>query len=313
MLVLVFSLDNDLIMPLFWSNIAARKMLVSLWFCETLTSRKQIFQQCPAGMLATASSIPLVGSLGLSEKFAARALAAASADVGAGLSDDPAVSNVALSVDLRKPPGVLTLADIAGSAGEADARGSSAGMSPTAQEGSNVLLLDSNASKKPGHGQAGSCCTYYGALASGKVGPSTSVEFVVREGSNEVDMAVPVEHLSEAQELPVEKVGFSPIAESPIPAILSVAGDGGGTDPPGGGASDKKETDKDIDAALAVAIAGKRQTLKDEFLRGIVEGRDTNVSFEEFPYYLRYMHFSRKDCRIGFCLTVNLGTRLRCI
>ncbi|CAM6107945.1 unnamed protein product [Calypogeia fissa] len=241
-----------------------------------------IFQQCPPGMLATASSIPLVSSLGLSEKFAARALAAASGDVGSGvLSEDPAVSNVALSVDLRKPPSVLP--EVPGSTAEVDAGAPTTSILTTVPDVSNVLVLDANATNKPGPSRS---CRYYETVASGKVGPSTSVEFVVREGSNEVDMAVPVEHLTEAQELPVEKGGFLPLAESTLPAILSVAGDGGGTDPPGGGASDKKETDKDIDAALAVAIAGKRQTLKDEFLRGIVEGRDTNVSFEEFPYYL---------------------------
>jgi hypothetical protein len=244
-----------------------------------------IFQQCPPTMLASASSLPLVSGLGLSEKIAARALAAAAGDGASGmLSDDPAVSNVAVSVDLRKTPSVLTLPDIPGSSAEDD-RGPGTANSPTVPNVSDLLMLDSNANK-PGHSQPSRTCRYYGAVASGKVRPSNSVEFVVREGSNEVDMAVPVEQITEAQELPVEKGGFLPLAESTIPAILSVAGDGGGPDPPGGGASDKKETDKDLDAALAVAIAGKRQTLKEEFLRGIVEGRDTNVSFEEFPYYL---------------------------
>ncbi|BBN06651.1 ATPase family AAA domain-containing protein 1 [Marchantia polymorpha subsp. ruderalis] len=246
-----------------------------------------IFQQCPTVQQTAASSALQTAAAAYTDRCNARAIAAAADAI---FPDDTAISNMALSVGMRqKSPSVLALSDIPGSAEEAEGRGPNAAASPLMPDASDVLMLDSNTSGKPSQNQpTRGGCRFYSSLASGKVGPSSSVEIVVRESSTEVDMSVPADHLTEAQDFAAEKAGFCPLGEPVHPAIVSVvACNGGGADGlPPGGASDKKETDKDFDAALAAAIAGKRQALKDEFLRGIVEGRDTEVSFEEFPYYL---------------------------
>lgn len=50
---------------------------------------------------------------------------------------------------------------------------------------------------------------------------------------------------------------------------------------------DKKDVDKDFDAAAAAAILLKKQALKDEFNKGILDGNELSVDFDNFPYYLR--------------------------
>ncbi|KAH9299134.1 hypothetical protein KI387_030816, partial [Taxus chinensis] len=49
------------------------------------------------------------------------------------------------------------------------------------------------------------------------------------------------------------------------------------------GNEEKRESGRDIDACLAHA---KCKTLKEDLRKGIVEGRQTHVSFDDFPYYL---------------------------
>lgn len=39
---------------------------------------------------------------------------------------------------------------------------------------------------------------------------------------------------------------------------------------------------------LAPAISVKSAMLKEELLAGIIDGQEVEVSFEEFPYYLRF-------------------------
>ncbi|KAL2633180.1 hypothetical protein R1flu_004659 [Riccia fluitans] len=246
-----------------------------------------IFQQCPTAQSSAASSALQTAASAYAERCSARALAAATDTI---LSDDPVVSNLALSVGLRqKSPSVLALSDLPGSTEEAEGRGPNAATSPPVPDASDILMWDSNTSgKQPSQNQsARRGGRLYNNLASGKVGPSSSVEIVVRESSAEVDMSVPADTLAESQDFPAEKAGLCALEDSTHPTNVSaIACNGGGADGTPGDASDKKETDKDVDAALAAAIAGKRQALKDEFLRGIIEGRDTQVSFEQFPYYL---------------------------
>ncbi|KAL3694568.1 hypothetical protein R1sor_008219 [Riccia sorocarpa] len=242
-----------------------------------------IFQQCTAAQsTATSSAVPTSAY----ERCSARALGAAADTI---LSDDPVVSNLALSVGMRqKSPSLLALSDLPGSAEEAEGRGPNAATSPLVPDASDIVWDPNAGGKQPSQNQsARRGVRLHNSLASGKVGPSSSVEIVVRESSAEVDMSVPADQLAEAQDFPADKAGFCALEESARPTHASaVACNGGGADGTPGGANDKKETDKDFDAALAAAIAGKRQALKDEFLRGIIEGRDTQVSFEQFPYYL---------------------------
>eukprot|EP01018_Ginkgo_biloba_P035638 Gb_15617 [translate_table: standard] len=66
---------------------------------------------------------------------------------------------------------------------------------------------------------------------------------------------------------------------------------------------EKKESGRDVDSS---AMSAKCQALKEELRRGIIDGRDTHVSFDDFPYYLSentksvlitstFIHLKRKE------------------
>jgi len=48
---------------------------------------------------------------------------------------------------------------------------------------------------------------------------------------------------------------------------------------------ERRESVRGIDLSVAHA---KCQTLKEDLRKGIIDGRETHVSFDDFPYYLRY-------------------------
>ncbi|ERN10004.1 hypothetical protein AMTRI_Chr06g194670 [Amborella trichopoda] len=69
---------------------------------------------------------------------------------------------------------------------------------------------------------------------------------------------------------------------------------------------EKREQDKDSDAATISSMAAKCQAFKEELHAGVLDGTEIQVSFEDFPYYLSentknvliasvYIHLKRKE------------------